>query len=207
MSKTRTTSRLFSISTENILTIPKKNKICGLMRQKVELSWKCLSCYIRRKSKFALQKNIFIPSVKLGGKSVMVLCCFTASGPGRLAMINGTMTSAIYQRNPEGEGQSICWCWNQLGFCSSTMILKKTGSPTLIGWRRTSQIWILLRWCCMSLKGSSVLENPPMCLNYNNSVQMCWSKFLHSWKTYNNLLYKQCIVMVAAISVPTTYHV
>ncbi|KAI3376068.1 hypothetical protein L3Q82_016607 [Scortum barcoo] len=44
-----------------------------------------------------LRKNI-IPTVKYGGGSVMVWGCFAASGPGRLAVINGTMNSAVYQK-------------------------------------------------------------------------------------------------------------
>ncbi|KAK3538185.1 hypothetical protein QTP70_032718 [Hemibagrus guttatus] len=42
------------------------------------------------------KKNI-IPTVKYGGGSVMVWGCSAASGPGRLAVINGTMNSAVYQ--------------------------------------------------------------------------------------------------------------
>ncbi len=39
-----------------------------------------------------------MPTVKYGGGSVMVWGCFAASGPGRLAVINGTMDSAVYQK-------------------------------------------------------------------------------------------------------------
>ncbi len=44
-----------------------------------------------------IRKHI-IPTVKYGGGSVMVWGCFAASGPGRLAVINGTMNSAVYQK-------------------------------------------------------------------------------------------------------------
>ncbi|KAK3526855.1 hypothetical protein QTP86_000718 [Hemibagrus guttatus] len=55
-----------------------------------------------------LSKNI-IPTVKYGGGSVMVWGCFAASGPGRLAVINGTMNSAVYQKIlKENVRPSVC---------------------------------------------------------------------------------------------------
>ena len=39
-----------------------------------------------------------MPTVKHGGGSVMVWGCFAASGPGHLAVIDGTMNSAVYQK-------------------------------------------------------------------------------------------------------------
>lgn len=65
---------------------------------KVELFGRCVSRYIWRKSNTAFQKKNIIPTVKHGGGSVMVLGCFAASGPGRLAVIDGTMNSALYQK-------------------------------------------------------------------------------------------------------------
>ncbi len=65
---------------------------------KVELFGRCVSHYIWRKSNTAFQKKNIIPTVKYGGGSVMVWGCFAASGPGRLAVINGTMNSAVYQK-------------------------------------------------------------------------------------------------------------
>ncbi len=59
-----------------------------------------MSHYIWRKSNTAFQKKSIIPTVKYGGGSVMVWGCFAASGPGRLAVINGTMNSAVYQKIP-----------------------------------------------------------------------------------------------------------
>uniref|UniRef100_A0A8C4SE42 Uncharacterized protein n=1 Tax=Erpetoichthys calabaricus TaxID=27687 RepID=A0A8C4SE42_ERPCA len=48
--------------------------------------------------KKAFQKKNIIPTVKYGGGSVMVWGCFAASGPGRLAVIDGTMNSTVYQK-------------------------------------------------------------------------------------------------------------
>ncbi len=85
---------------ENILMIPKTfgKILCGLTRQKLNFL-KGVSHYIWRKSNTAFQKKNIIPTVKYGGGSVMVWGCFAASGPGRLAVINGTMNSAVYQKN------------------------------------------------------------------------------------------------------------
>uniref|UniRef100_A0A803JRB0 N-acetylgalactosaminidase, alpha- n=1 Tax=Xenopus tropicalis TaxID=8364 RepID=A0A803JRB0_XENTR len=68
---------------------------------KVELFGRCVSRYIWRKSNTAFQKKNIIPTVKYGGGSVMVWGCFAASGPGRLAVIDGTMNSTVYQKIPK----------------------------------------------------------------------------------------------------------
>ena len=65
---------------------------------KVELFGRCASRYIWRKTNTAFHKKNIIPTVKHGGGSVMVWGCFAASGPGRLAIIDGTMNSALYQK-------------------------------------------------------------------------------------------------------------
>ncbi|KAK3536221.1 hypothetical protein QTP86_000202 [Hemibagrus guttatus] len=57
-----------------------------------------VSHYVWHKSNTAFQKKNIILTVKYGGGSVMVWGCFAASGPGRLAVINGTMNSAVYQK-------------------------------------------------------------------------------------------------------------
>ena len=67
-------------------------------KTKVELFGRCASCYIWRKTNTAFHKKNIIPTVKHGGGSVMVWGCFAASGPGRLAVIDGTMNSALYQK-------------------------------------------------------------------------------------------------------------
>ncbi|XP_054648642.1 AP-1 complex-associated regulatory protein isoform X1 [Dunckerocampus dactyliophorus] len=65
---------------------------------KVELFGRCVSHYIWRKSNAAFQKKNIIPTVKYGGGGVMVWGCFAALGPGRRAVINGTINSAAYQK-------------------------------------------------------------------------------------------------------------
>ncbi|KAK3531948.1 hypothetical protein QTP86_001831 [Hemibagrus guttatus] len=68
-----------------------------------------LSHYVWCKSNTAFQKKNIIPTVKYGGGSVMVWGCFAASGPGRLAVINGTMNSAVYQKIlKENVRPSVC---------------------------------------------------------------------------------------------------
>ncbi|KAK3552767.1 hypothetical protein QTP86_022344 [Hemibagrus guttatus] len=68
-----------------------------------------VSHYVWCKSNTAFQKKNIIPTVKYGGGSVMVWGCFAASGPGRLAVINGTMNSAVYQKIlKENVRPSVC---------------------------------------------------------------------------------------------------
>ncbi|KAK3553212.1 hypothetical protein QTP86_031817 [Hemibagrus guttatus] len=96
---------------ENILMIPKTfgKILCGLTRRKIELFGRSVSHYVWRKSNTAFQKKNIIPTVKYGGGSVMVWGCFAASGPGRLAVINGTVNSAVYQKIlKENVQPSVC---------------------------------------------------------------------------------------------------
>ncbi|KAK3549753.1 hypothetical protein QTP86_007766 [Hemibagrus guttatus] len=76
---------------------------------KTELFRRSVSHYVWRKSNTAFQKKIITPTVKYGGGSVMVWGCSAASGPGRLAVINGTMNSAVYQKIlKENVRPSVC---------------------------------------------------------------------------------------------------
>ncbi|KAI4898620.1 hypothetical protein NFI96_006400 [Prochilodus magdalenae] len=80
----------------------------GLIRQKFNIL-EVVSNYIWCKSNTAFQKKNIIPTVKYGGGSVMVWDCFAASGPGRLAVINGTMNAAVYQKILKGNVRpSVC---------------------------------------------------------------------------------------------------
>ncbi len=158
---------------------------------KVELFGRCVSHYIWRKSNTAFQKKNIIPTVKYGSGSVMVWGCFAASGPGRLAVINGTMNSAVYQKilkdnvRPSVRDLKLKRTW--------VLIQNTPANPPLNGWRKTKWrlwsglvkvlTWILLRCCGMTLKRRFMLENPPMWLNYNNSVKMSGPKFIHSTVT------------------------
>ncbi len=68
-----------------------------------------MSRYIWHKTNTAFHKKNIIPTVKHGGGSVMVWGCFAASGPGRLAIIDGTMNSALYQKTlKENVRPSVC---------------------------------------------------------------------------------------------------
>ncbi|KAK3556132.1 hypothetical protein QTP70_005614 [Hemibagrus guttatus] len=68
-----------------------------------------VSHYVWHKSNTAFQKKNIIPIVKYGGGSVMAWGCFAASGPGILAVINGTMNSAVYQKIlKENVRPSVC---------------------------------------------------------------------------------------------------
>ncbi len=76
---------------------------------KVELFGRCVSCYIWRKTNTTFNKKNIILTVKHGGGSVMVWGCFAASGPGWLAIIDGTMNSALYQKIlKENVRPSVC---------------------------------------------------------------------------------------------------
>ncbi|KAK3559328.1 hypothetical protein QTP86_012756, partial [Hemibagrus guttatus] len=76
-------------------------------KTKIVLFGRSVSHYVCRKSNTTFQKKNIIPTVKYGGGSVMV--CFAASGPGRLAVINGTMNSAVYQKIlKENVRPSVC---------------------------------------------------------------------------------------------------
>ena len=102
---------------------------------KVELFGRCASRYIWCKTNTAFHKKNIIPTVKHGGGSVMVWGCFAASGPGRLAVIDGTMNSALYQKilkenvRPSVQTSSS----SALGLCSRTMIQNTPANPPLNG--------------------------------------------------------------------------
>ncbi len=94
----------------NILIIPKTfgQIFCELMRQKLNfLEVVCpITSGVKPTQHFI---KIIIPTVKHGGGSVMVWGCFAASGPGRLAIIDGTMNSVLYQKIlKENVRPSVC---------------------------------------------------------------------------------------------------
>ncbi len=92
----------------------------------------CVFHYIWLKSNTAFQKKNIIPTVKYGGGSVMVWGCFAASGPGRLAVINGTMNSAVYQKIlKDNVRQSVRDLkLKRTWFCSRTMIQNTSKSTS-----------------------------------------------------------------------------
>ncbi len=106
---------------------------------KVELFGRCVC----RKTNTAFHKKNIIPTVKHGGGSVMAWGCFAASGPGWLAIIDGTMNSAwilhsIRKSWSRMSGhQFVTSSSSALGICSKTMIPNTPASPPLNGSRKT----------------------------------------------------------------------
>ncbi|KAK3539696.1 hypothetical protein QTP70_012026 [Hemibagrus guttatus] len=151
-----------------------------------------VSHYVWRKSNTAFQKKIIIPTVKYGGGSVMVWGCFAASGPGRLAVINGTMNSAVYQKIlKENVRPSVCdlklkrtWVLQQDNDPKHTSKftsewLKKNKMKTL-EWPSQSpdlnpieMLWHDLKKVVHARKPSNVAELQQFCKDE-------WPKFLHS---------------------------
>ncbi|KAF7654180.1 hypothetical protein LDENG_00073090, partial [Lucifuga dentata] len=60
---------------------------------KIELFGLNEKCYVWRKADTIFLHQNLIPSVKHGGGKIMIWACFAASGPGWLAIIDGTMNS------------------------------------------------------------------------------------------------------------------
>ncbi|KAK3510447.1 hypothetical protein QTP70_006837 [Hemibagrus guttatus] len=63
----------------------------------IELFRRNMQSSVWRKKKTAHQHENTIPPVKYGGESIMVSGGFAASGPGPLAIVEGTMNSQVYQ--------------------------------------------------------------------------------------------------------------
>ncbi|MBN3278876.1 TCB1 transposase, partial [Polyodon spathula] len=74
------------------------NNILWTDESQVELFGQHGHHYFWRKLNTAFHSKNLIPAIKHGGGRAMILRCFAASGPGRLAIIGGTMNSALYQR-------------------------------------------------------------------------------------------------------------
>ncbi len=74
-----------------------------------ELFGRCVSRYIWSKTNTGFHQKNIILTVKHGGGSVTVWGCFADSGPGWLAIIDGTMNSALYQKIMKKNVQpSVC---------------------------------------------------------------------------------------------------
>uniref|UniRef100_A0A8C2C0Y7 Tc1-like transposase DDE domain-containing protein n=1 Tax=Cyprinus carpio TaxID=7962 RepID=A0A8C2C0Y7_CYPCA len=171
---------------------------------------RCVSHYVCRKSNTAFQKkNNILPTVKYGGGSVIVWGCFAASGPGRLAVVNGIMNSAVYQKNPEGEcppsvrDLKLKRTWVLLQdndpkhpSKSASEWLKKNKMKTFL-WpsqnpdlNPTEMLWHDLKKAVHARKPSNVGMSGP--------------KFLHS-AVIDSLYCKRLIAVVAAKGGTTTY--
>lgn len=66
------------------------------MKQKLNCSGRIFSAMYGTKKGTAYQHQNIIPTVKYGGGN-MIWACFTASGPGPLAITEGKMNTQVYQ--------------------------------------------------------------------------------------------------------------
>ncbi|KAK3522610.1 hypothetical protein QTP86_027195 [Hemibagrus guttatus] len=158
------------------------------------------------------------PGVKYGGGSVMVWGCFAASGPGRLAVINGTMNSAVYQKIlKENVRPSVCdlklkrtWVLQQDNdpkhtSKSTSEWLKKNKMKTL-EWPSQSpdlnpieMLWHDLKKVVHARKPSNVAELQQFCKDEWAKIppQRC-NRLIASYQ-------KRLIAVVAAKGGPTSY--
>ncbi|KAK3551569.1 hypothetical protein QTP70_019797 [Hemibagrus guttatus] len=177
-----------------------------------------VSHYVWRKSNTAFQKKNIIPTVKYGGGSVMVWGCFADSGPGRLAVINGTMNSAVYQKIlKENVRPSVCdlklkrtWVLQQDNdpkhtSKSTSEWLKKNKIKTL-EWPSQStdlnpieMLWHDLKKVVHARKPSNVAELQQFCKDEWAKIppQRC-NRLIASYR-------KRLIAVVAAKGGPTSY--
>ncbi|KAK3548669.1 hypothetical protein QTP70_016419 [Hemibagrus guttatus] len=184
----------------------------------IEIFGRSVSHYIWRKSNTAFQKKNIIPTVKYGGGSVMVWGCFAASGPGRLAVINGTMNSAVYQKIlKENVRPSVCdlklkrtWVLQQDNdpkhtSKSTSEWLKKNKMKTLEwpsqspGLNPMEMLWHDLKKVVHARKPSNVAELQQFCKDE-------WAKIPP--QRCNRLIasYGKCLIaVVAAKGGPTSY--
>ncbi|KAK3525999.1 hypothetical protein QTP70_011800 [Hemibagrus guttatus] len=185
---------------------------------KIELFERSVSHYVWHKSNTAFQKKNIIPTVKYGGASVMVWGGFAASGPGRLAVINGTMNSAVYQKIlKENVRPSVCdhklkrtWVLQQDNdpkhtSKSTSEWLKKNKMKTL-EWPSQSpdlnpieMLWHDLKKVVHARKPSNVSELQQFCKDEWAKIppQRC-NRLIASYR-------KRLIAIVAAKGGPTSY--
>ncbi|KAK3567383.1 hypothetical protein QTP86_019883, partial [Hemibagrus guttatus] len=177
-----------------------------------------VSHYVWRKSNTAFQKKNIIPTVKYGGGSVMVWGCFAASGPGRLAVINGTMNSAVYQKIlKENVRPSVCdlklkrtWVLQQDNdpkhTCKSTSEWLKKKKIKTLEWPSQSpdlnlieMLWHDLKKVVHARKPSNVAELQQFCKDeWAKIPPQCCNRLIASYG-------KRLIAVVAAKGGPTSY--
>ncbi|KAK3533225.1 hypothetical protein QTP70_013666 [Hemibagrus guttatus] len=64
---------------------------------KIELFGKNSTCRVWRRKNAELHAKNTIPTVKHGGGNIMLWCCFSAKGPGRLIRVKERMNGAMYR--------------------------------------------------------------------------------------------------------------
>ncbi len=151
-----------------------------------------MSHYIWLKTNTAFHKKNVIPTVKHGGGRVMVWGYFAALGPGWLAIIDGTMNSALYQKIlKENVRPSVCdlklkctWVMQQANdpkhTSKSTSEWLKKNKIKVLEWPNqspdlnpTEMLWHDLKQSIHARKPSNVVELKQFC-------KKSGPKFLHS---------------------------
>ncbi|KAK3571142.1 hypothetical protein QTP86_003094 [Hemibagrus guttatus] len=124
----------------------------------------------------SVKKKNIIPTVKYGGGSVMVWGCFAASGPGRLAVMNGTMNFAVYQKIlKENVRPSVCDLKLKQPWVLQQDNDPKHNSKSTSEWLKKNKMKTL-EWPSQSPDLSPIA----VMLWHDNSAKMSGPKFLHS---------------------------
>ncbi len=177
---------------------------------KVELFGRCVSRYIWGKTNTAFHKKNIIPTVKHGGGSVMVWGCIAASGPGWLAIIDGTMNSALYQKILK-ENVRLSLCDLKL---KRTWVMQQDNNPKHTS--KSTSKWLKKdKIKCLEWPSQSPDLNPIEMLRHDlkQSInawktsnvaelkQFCkeeWAKIPPQWCEGLIASYRQCLIAVVA---------
>ncbi len=183
---------------------------------KVELFGRCVSRYIWRKTNTAFHKKNIIPTVKHGGGSVMVWGCFAASGPGWLAIIDGTMNSALYQKIlKENVWPSVCdlklkrtWVMQQDNdpkhTSKSISERLKKNKIKVLEWPNQSPDLNLIEMLWHDLKQSIHARKPSNVAELKQFYKEEWAKIPPQRCERLIASYRKCLIAVVAAKCDTT---